>query len=133
MMTIQIYRLLIMITYNKGALSMQEFRRHETVGKNALDNYVVLSDHEIFNNKDYDYSTICRINPFDIVVSVNRSRVGKSELIFTFRGNDSVTVSIGWSQKIETFFFKRYREGNVNANDTKREFNLFMKEYLKFD
>ena len=112
---------------------MQEFRRIETVGKNALDNYAVLSDHEIFNNKDYDYSTICRINPFDIVVSVNRFRVGKSELIFTFRGNDSVTVSVGWTQKIKTFFFKRYREGNVNVNDTKREFNLFIKEYLKFD
>ena len=82
---------------------------------------------------DYEYEFKEKINPFDIVVSVNRSRVGKSELIFTFRGNDSVTVSIGWSQKIETFFFKRYREGNVNANDTKQDFNLFMKEYLKFD
>ena len=112
---------------------MPEFRSIETVGKNALDNYAVLSDHEIFNNKDYDYSTICRINPFDIAVSVNRSRVGKSELIFTFRGNDSVTVSIGWTHQIDTFFFKRYHEGNVNSNDTKREFNLFMKEYLKFE
>lgn len=96
-----------------------------------LNDIHILLDHDIFHSKDFAYYTYFMQNPHSIRISIDRSRIGCSNIIFEFDGSKRCTVCTNFSgDTYKTFNFFLYNDGSINSKETIREFRSFITGYL---